>query len=449
MLKRFTVENFSSFQQENSLDLTAGRTEVKQEHCYDFKKVKILKSAVIYGANASGKSNLFRAIDYAKEIVSNNLDNVDTYKKYFRLDNESLKKPTKFEFEIELHDRFFSYGFSSILNKKEIIEEWLYEIGKSTPELIFERNNNEVNLGKLLLQKTDIRNRFNIYIEDMKNQSSKLFLSEIANKDLDISEVQIINDVYNWFENKLVIIYPHTQYEELSSLRNNSSLAQTIKKYLGEFDTGVVDISSIKEDFENTLKNIPDELRKQIIKDISKSGNDGDVTGTLKMPDGQFYTIYKDENDEIKVEKLGLIHSIDVKEIFELKDESDGTKRLFDLIPLIAKFSKDYTIIIDEFDRSLHPKLTKRFFELFYKLNNIESKTQLIVTTHESTLLDQELVRRDEIWFVEKDKNGASNIFSLNQFKDRYDRKIEKAYLLGRYGAIPIFKTFDQIDMDI
>lgn len=448
MLKRFTVENFSSFKKENSLDLTAGRIELNQSHVYNFKKVKILKSTVIYGANASGKSNLFKAIDYAKEIILNNLDNVDTYKKYFRLDNESLKKPTKFEFEIELQDRFFSYGFSSIINKKEILEEWLYEIGEDTPKLIFERNNNEVKLGKLLLQKIEIKNRFNIYIEDMKNQSGKLFLSEIANKDLDISEVQIMNEIYSWFENKLIIIYPDTQYEELSSLRNNSSLAKTFKKYLGEFDTGVVDISSIEEDFESSLKNIPDELRKQIIKDISKSGDDGDVIGTLKMPDGQFYTIYKDENDEIKVEKLGLIHSTDVKEIFELKDESDGTKRLFDLIPLIGKFSKDYTIIIDEFDRSLHPKLTKKFFELFYKLNNSASKTQLIVTTHESTLLDQELVRRDEVWFVEKDKNGASNIFSLNQFKVRYDSKIEKAYLLGRYGAIPIFKTFDEIDMD-
>ncbi|MFA6630402.1 MAG: ATP-binding protein [Sulfuricurvum sp.] len=444
MLKRFTVENFSSFQKENSLDLTAGRIELNQEHLYNFEKVKILKSAVIYGANASGKSNLFKAIDYAKEIVLNNLDNVDTYKKYFRLDHDSLKKPTKFEFEIELNDRFYSYAFSSFVNKKEIVEEWLYEIGKNTPDLIFERNNNEIKLGKLL-QKKEVKNRFEIYIEDMKNQSSKLFLSEIAKKELDISEINIINDIYGWFADKLIIIYPNTQYEELSSLRNNSSLAKTFKKYLGEFDTGVVDISSIEEDFEKTLKNIPDELRKQIIKDLSKD----DVIGTLKMPDGQFYTVYKDKNDELKVQKIGLIHSNDVEEIFELKDESDGTKRLFDLIPLIGKFSMDYTIIIDEFDRSLHPKLTKKFFELFYKLNDANSKSQLIVTTHESTLLDQELVRRDEVWFVEKDKNGASNIFSLNQFKVRYDSKIEKAYLLGRYGAIPIFKTFDQIDMDI
>lgn len=445
MLKRFTVENFSSFQKENSFDLTAGRIELNQDHAYNFEKVKILKSAVIYGANASGKSNLFKAMDYAKEIVLNNLDNVDTYKKYFRLDNESLNKPTKFEFELEVEDRFFSYGFSSILNQKEIVEEWLYEIGKSSPELIFERKDNNINLGKQLQSKKDVKNRFEIYIDDMKNQSSQLFLSEIASKDLDILDVKMINNIYSWFDEKLLVIYPTTAFGEKSSISKNESLSKIFKKYLNEFDTGIVDISSIDEDFEGSIKNMPEKVKKEIEKRFSKKG----VKKLLvENSDGVLVTIYKNDNNELKAQKLGLIHNHDVKEIFELKDESDGTRRLFDLIPLIGKFSNDYTIVIDEFDRSLHPKLTKKFFELFYKLNDLASKTQLIVTTHESTLLDQELVRRDEVWFVEKDKNGASNIFSLNQFKVRYDSKIEKAYLLGRYGAIPIFKTFDEIDMD-
>ena len=146
------------------------------------------------------------------------------------------------------------------------------------------------------------------------------------------------------------------------------------------------------------------------------------------------------------LDKLGLIHNKDIEEIFELKDESDGTKRLFDLIPLIEKFDGDNTIVIDEFDRSLHPKLTRKFVELFYSIEN--SKSQLVISTHESTLLNLELLRRDEIWFVEKDNAGASNISSLNQFKVRYDSKIEKAYLLGRYGAIPLFKTFDEMNLD-
>ena len=441
MLKRFTVENFSSYQDENSLDLTAGRTELHQNHVVDFKKVKILKSAIVYGANASGKSNLIKAIDYAKKIITKNLDEVDTYKKYFRLNNSSSEQPTTFEFEFELDNKFFSYGFSSILNTKEIYEEWLFEIGLSSPSKIFERKKNIIDLGKILKTK-NIKNRFEIYIDDMKNQSNQLFLTEIANKDLDINEIKILNNVYDWFNKKVIILYPNTKFDDISSIGTNEDLSKIFKKYLQEFATGVVNISSIEENFEKTSKDFPNDLKKDIEKVFI---NKKVKKASLKTSDGQFLTIYKD-NNELKVQKLGLIHNIEINDIFELKDESDGTKRLFDLIPLIGDFSKDFTIIIDEFDRSLHPKLARKFFELFYKIEN--SKSQLIVTTHESSLLDLDLVRRDEIWFAEKDKNGASKLFSLNQFKVRYDSKIEKAYLLGRYGAIPIFKTFDEIELD-
>lgn len=437
MLKRFIVENFSSYKDENILELTAGRTEIHSNHTVEFSnpKVKILKSAVIYGANASGKSNLIKAMEYAKDIILENLNEINSYKKYFRLDKESRIKPTKFEFELEIDNRFYAYGFSSILHKKEIYQEWLYEIGKASDELIFERNNNTIELGKLL-KKRNIKERFKIYIEDMKNQSHQLFLSEIAKKGLDTPDVQIINNIYGWFDRKLVILYPNTKYGNLSSIGSDNNLSQLFREHLKMFDTGIVDISSIEEDFEQSFQEFPNELKIDIEKDLSEKKNKRII---LRGSDGLFLTIYKDEDNELKVQKLGLIHDKEIDDIFELQDESDGTKRLFDLIPLITKFNEDYTIIIDEFDRSLHPKLTKAFFELFYKIN--QSKSQLIATTHESTLLDLTLLRKDEIWFVEKETNGASKLFTLNQFKERYDKKIDKAYLLGRYGAIPIFEV--------
>lgn len=442
MLKRFTVENFSSYQDENSLDLTAGRTELHSNHVVSFKKVKILKSAIIYGANASGKSNLIKAIDYAKTIINKNLDEIDTYKKYFRLDDFSSKKPTSFEFEFELNGKFFSYGFSSILHNKEIHEEWLFEVGLNSPSMIFERKKNIIKLGKILKTK-NIENRFKIYIDDMKNQSNQLFLSEIANKDLYIEEVKLLNEVYHWFDKKLKIIYPNSQFTGISLIGNDINLAKIFKKHLYEFDTGISDISSIEEDFEKVFKNDL-EIKKDIENDFLKKETKNiiffDKVKEIAL------TIYKNQKNELKVQKLGLIHNTRIDDIFELKDESDGTKRLFDLIPLIGHFSKDSTIIIDEFDRSLHPKLARKFLNLFYKIQDL--KSQLIVTTHESSLLDLDLLRRDEIWFAEKNNNGASNLFSLNQFKVRYDSKVEKAYLLGRYGAIPIFKTFDDIELD-
>jgi len=332
------------------------------------------------------------------------------------------------------------------LSNKEITEEWLYEIGKNIPEKIFERIDNNISLGKTL-EKT-FKNKFEIYAEDMKNQSSQLFLSEIASKQLSLEdnpEAKTINDIYDWFDKKLILLYPNTKFERKSLLISDKELSTSFKKYLNEFDTGIKGIESIEEDFETSLTDIPQEIKKQIEKDLlSKDAKDGKIV--LEGDNGLLYIISKEDN-ELKVQKLGLLHGLDFQDTFELKDESDGTRRLFDLIPLINKFSQDFTIIIDEFDRSLHPMLTKQFFELFYNLNIEDSKTQLIITTHESTLLDLNLVRRDEIFFIEKNENGASKLFSLNQFKVRYDSKIEKAYLLGRYGAIPVFKTFDELNI--
>lgn len=441
MLKKFIVENFSSFQTENTLDLTAGQTEVNPEHIVKFNKVKILKSAILYGANASGKSNLIKAIDYASKIILTNLDNVDRYKKYFRLDKKSSLKPTKFEFEIEINSKFYTYGFSTILSDNKITEEWLYEIGKNTPEKIFERVNNNISLGKSLQESN--KNKFQIYAEDMKNQSNQLFLSEIASKQLNLEdnpEAKKIDDIYTWFKMQLIIFYPETNNKEY--FLDDSKLLSIFEKYLNEFDTGIKNIKSIEEEKEIGFKNVPNEV-KQII----ENALDKEKEVYARSDKGDLLKVYKKDN-EIKIQKMGLVHGLDFQDNFELRDESDGTRRLFDLIPLINKFSQDFTILIDEFDRSLHPILTKQFFKLFYNLSIEDSKTQLIITTHESTLLDLNLVRRDEIFFVEKNESGASKLFSLNQFKVRYDSKIEKAYLLGRYGAIPIFKTFDEINME-
>ena len=444
MLKRFTVENFSSFKEKNFIDLTAGRTEILKNHTVDFKNVKLLKSAIIYGANASGKSNLIKAINFAKDIVEKGVNKTHTNKKYFRLDKDSKKKYTEFVFEIEIDNKFYNYGFNLYIEEKAINEEWLYEINSKKSTEIFSRKNNEIKLGKSLTDKS-IKERFLIYADDMKKQTYQLFLSEIAQKQLDNQNIQAINKIYQWFIDKLIIIYPHTKFNYAVLLVSDEKLITEFKEYLKRFDTGIEDITAVEEDLKKALKGAPSDVIENLINDIENDFKDNNKAhALLNTPEGNFI-ISKNKNGEISAKKLGLIHQEEIDDIFELKDESDGTKRLFDFIPLISKFSDDYTILIDEFDRSLHPKLTRVFFELFYKLSN---KTQIITTTHESNLLDLELVRRDEIWFVEKDKHGTSKIFSLNQFKERYDKKIAKSYLLGRYGAIPIFKDFNSIKMD-
>ncbi len=437
MLKRFTVTNFASFKEEQIFDLTAGKTTVLKEHVSEFRDVNILKTGVVYGANASGKSNLIKAIDFAKKIIVNDLSGIDTYKKHFRLCESSPKKQSSFEFEIEIDGLFYSYGFSAHLQKKEITEEWLFTIKKSGSKLIFERNGSEITLGAQLLT-PEAKGRFEIYSDDMKNQSSQLFLTEIASKELTLDASLIINELFEWIKNKLVIIYPDDKFNGMRSI--NQDLTKSLTKYLTKFDTGVVAIDSIDEDFETGFKNIPPSLKNRIENDLLKNNTDEIIIhGVGNNP--QYLTVYKGSDGEIKVRKLGLVHGKTIRETFDLKDESDGTRRLLDFIPLISKFSLGFTIIIDEFDRSLHPKLTREFFKLFYDVNDMNS--QLIVTTHESTLLDLKLLRRDEIWFVEKGECDSSTLFSLNKFNERYDTKVEKAYLLGRYGAIPIFSDLD------
>lgn len=437
MLKRFSVTNFSSFKDEQTFDLTAGKTTVLKEHVSEFRDVNILKTGVVYGANASGKSNLIKSIDFAKSIIVNDLSGVDTYKKHFRLCESSPKKESSFEFEIEIDGQFYSYGFSAHLQKKEIVEEWLFAIKKSATKLIFQRNGSKITLGTPLLT-PEAKSRFEIYSDDMKHQYSQLFLTEIASKELTLDAALIINKLFEWIENKLVIIYPDDKFNGMRSI--NQDVAKSLFKYLAKFDTGVVAIDSINEDFETGLKNIPPSLKSRFENELLKNDAEEIIIHGIGS-DAEYITVYKDSDGELQLRKLGLVHGKTIRETFELKDESDGTRRLLDFIPLINKFSLGFTILIDEFDRSLHPKLTREFFKLFYDVNDMNS--QLIVTTHESTLLDLKLLRRDEIWFVEKGSSDSSTLFSLNKFKERYDTKVEKAYLLGRYGAIPIFNDLD------
>jgi AAA15 family ATPase/GTPase len=128
--------------------------------------------------------------------------------------------------------------------------------------------------------------------------------------------------------------------------------------------------------------------------------------------------------------------------MFDYGEESDGTRRLIELLDVIQNDNKGKTFLIDELDRSFHPQMTKKFIETFFKATK-DNDTQLLITTHESNLLDLQLLRQDEIWFVERDKDYASRLYSLDNFKVRYDKKIDKNYLEGRYGAVPLFKNFD------
>lgn len=442
MLIRFNVENFLSFNEETEFSLIANKERRLSSHIVKGDGINILKSSVIYGANASGKTNLVRAIDFSRGIITKGIDKLNPVNCHFRLKKDNLNNPSIFNYEIKAGGKYYSYGFAAQLNKHKIIEEWLYEIGHNKEKKVFERfinatGKHEIEIGLQLSPKA--KKRFDVYKEDFQNSDNLLFLSEMNRKSInDFPEVVGFIDVFNWFEKKLTVLKPDSKFAGLNFIGDDNEMSKTFNSFLNVFQTGINNVTSEEIDLDSF--DIPERIKEDLTKNIEKA------KAIIFEINGITYSLKKNENNEYKIKKIGLEHLTEEGNsiVFDIEDESDGTQRLFDFIPALHELTKtDSVFIIDELDRSLHSKLTYGIFELFLKLAK-NNESQLIVTTHESLLLDLELLRRDEIWFVERSKN-QSRLYSLDEFKVRNDKIVSKDYLLGRYGAIPIFKSFKNL----
>ena len=434
MLIRFRVSNYLSFKEEVEFSMVKGKTRIHSNHIISGGKsrnaVNLLKSGIIYGANASGKSNFIKAIDFARDLI---IDGTKLDQKIpiipFKLDKQSKNKPSKFEFEIRTGGKDYLYGFE--ITQDAVISEWLYELLLTSQKLLFERRRDEE--GKTIIDfdnlnfKSKLDKEFYQFFGEGTRQN-QLFLTESMNR-----EPAFFNQIFYWFRNSLLIIFPNTKY------RINSKLSEDkfnfISKKLDEFDTGICKIDIQETPIEIA---VPKSLQKRITNDIDKLGDELQQI-TVVDPYGSQLLISKNENGEIVGKELIFKHKMNdcQEEVpFKYGEESDGSMRLLDFIPILyLGKNEEKVILIDELDRSLHPNLCYDLIKLF--LNETES-SQLIVTTHESNLLTFDLLRRDEIWFIEKDKNGASKMYSLEEFTPRNDKDIQKGYLLGRFGAIPI-----------
>ena len=207
---------------------------------------------------------------------------------------------------------------------------------------------------------------------------------------------------------------------------------------LKTFDTGIEGITKGKQLAEKAFSFLPDDVKMNLLTDLDQKlrgqGNIADKAN-LTIEDSQFEVYLED--GEIYAEKIMLNHG-NPNELFEISDESDGTKRLFDLIPVYEIGQHERVIIIDELDRSFHSKLTEEYIEKFFEVTK-DKKSQLICTTHDLNLMDLNILRQDEIWFIERESDHSSKIYSLSDFKERFDKNILNEYLIGRYGAMPQF----------
>lgn len=454
MLIRFSIENFLSFNERTEFSMLPGKSRIHNHHLIKpntRNDIGLLKAAIIYGANASGKSNFAKALDFTRRFIlrgtSSETKKIDFQP--FRLDNDCFGKPSRIEIEIKHKGKCYAYGF--VFDSKTIIEEWLYEINKKTDRKIFERKQDKEKESFTSFDGMKFENTTEeqfLTFTAAGTRKNQLFLTEcrVRNVKSNVKNLEDILNVLDWFQNSLKIIFPNSKFGGIEfELKENQDLSVLFHEFLDYFNTGIKGIELVDVDFESIM-DIPDGLKKEILSDISES-----TRAFITSPSQNItYALNKVKSGELKVFKMMTSHDVkgsDKQEFFEMNDESDGSQRIIDFIPVMMDLMKsDNVFVIDEIDRSLHPNLTCDFVDLFLSKSEAVS-SQLIVTTHESSLLNQKIIRKDEIWFVVKDKFGASSFYSLEEFKIRFDKEIRKDYLLGRYKAIPIFGSRNKLSV--
>lgn len=425
MLIQFNFKNFKSFRDEISLDLTSTKISEHAEHIVNIANDKLLKVAAIYGANASGKSNIYEAFEFMTYYVTESFkfggesdvkqkDDVQHMRVApFLFDKTSRENESTFEvFFVDNKDisqRTYQYGFS--LNQEEVLEEWLYCKAKTAREyrtIFYRKKGQEIEFPGIAKQSAK-----NIAIA---LEREALIVSLGAK--LKIAKLKLIRD---WFLNNEIINFDDPIQDAFRSrmiphgFNDDKDVQKTVVDFFSSFDETI-------EGFQ------VEEFR-------SEDGNSDEksylIDSLHKMIDSQEMTS------------------------IPLNTESGGTLKMFSLFPAMQSvFKAGGVIFVDELNARLHPLLVRNIVLTFLNTEINTKNAQLIFTTHDTWQLSNDLLRRDEIWFVEKDKNGVSVLYSLADFADqngvkvRKDESFAKNYLIGKYGAIPSLKTLDMFKED-
>ncbi len=442
MLLRFSCENFRCFSDPCVLEMTASADNRHPDHLRASSRIgaePVLSLAGIYGPNGHGKTKLIEGLHLVEMLVLGMSEEAMRQVVPFRLKKTLRDKPSKFVVWFRNENVDYEYGI--ILDNKKIHQEWLFETEKRKETLLFSRKikpsheEYTYEFGSKLRRSSSPTKTVSMedYLKVIGTGTDKstTFLFEAREK-----RVTRLNRAFDWFQNKLMVINAEASYAPLLMRSiNESSFLKEISNSIKSSGTGIKSIAVKNEIIEKsaalaTLDGVDGDIFKHLEsleedEYLSVSGNDG-----LEMS-------VRDLGDKLEVHRLSTMHSADDGEQeFSLSDESSGTRRLFDLYPMFhIAAERDAVFVVDELDRKLHPLLS---YELIQKFANL-GKGQLIFTTHTTHLLDLDLLRRDEVWLLQKDKDGASELYSLSDFKIRPDLDIRKGYLQGRFGAVPFF----------
>lgn len=404
MILEFSVANFLSFKEKVTFSMIANASNVLDDNYVTSIDKKILKTAAIYGANASGKSNIFKILNAVIMMLkgSNNFDiNARLPIKPFKFDKKCFSKPSEFEIKFIVDDIRYVYGFEADCIR--IYEEYLYYYPNGRETKIFDRTN--INEYSFPQKEERILKELEI-----KNAPNKFFLSTATNWNYNKTK-----PAYNFLTTCIGTCF---NIDDLKNLALNlyeqdeNNLREFTLDFLKKTDFNIEDYKITKVDIPpEFLAGIPDFFRKELPE------NPKAVQVLFKHKGNDNY--------------------------LSLDEESLGTQMIFALIPFIADtLNKKKILIIDELDKSLHPYLVQFIVEMFNDKEINKSGAQLIFNTHDTNLLNLNVLRRDQIWFTEKNnENGVSDLYPLTDFSVRKLENIEKGYLLGRYGAVPFIQN--------
>ena len=450
MILSFSVTNFRSFRDEQTFSMVASsRHKDHQKHLIPVPgdENTILPVAAIYGANGAGKSNLVRALQYLLDLVIKGTEPQQAMgKDPFLLDQESAKQPTKLSLHFMEDNRVCAFGVS--ISDNRVDEEWVSIIqnGKEIP--IYERVTREdgqvtVEVGAVLTDNSWGNHAKVVALSKVGALPNQLFLHGISQSLREEDQGPLMMSVLRWFSQRLVILTPDSYYTEMAELIQNSGFAEFAGSFLRQISTGVNSLRvETTEIDENGLAAMPSRMREQ----ISRLSVGGTISFNAPDDSGSQMIIEKGTDTKVLLKTIKSEHLAASGEtvLFPFSEESDGTRKITQFLPALHSIGQGpggKIFVIDEIDRSLHPLLAKGFVREF--LNACVKKgAQLIFTTHDTTFLDLDLLRRDEIWFANKRMPDAfTELYSLSDYKVRTDLKVEKAYLQGRFEATPPIET--------
>jgi AAA15 family ATPase/GTPase len=447
MLVRFVVKNFLSFKEQTEFNLLPGRAQRLKHHKYKIDGLELLKLSALYGANGSGKSNLVKAIATLKEmLVTGRIPSVLT-KSWFKLDAACKDQPSEMAIEFYCNTAFYYYSIS-ILNNV-VADEYFAEVKGPDKDdiLIYHRTGNgqqNVEFFKEFYENTENAVLASVIVKDLMKPDVPLFslLRGLSNDAF--NEVRYALD---WFETNLQLIFPTTSAVYLAhEVDLNPGFRTFANELMRAFNTGVIELKVDKKPIEDFLGS-DDPKRLEEIRSILN------VPGKMlvlqpNLADEQHIAV-ANEGGKIFAKQLCFEHKDNEGNpvTFSYKEESDGTRRLLEYLPalkwLVAQ-KPGLTFIIDEIERSIHPLMIKEILAKF--AGDANTQGQLVFSTHDTNLLDQEIFRPDEIWFAEKDSFGATHLYPLSDFKEHSTIDIRKGYLNGRYGAIPFLGNLEDLN---